>query len=85
MQQQEKPVVQRVSELEERMEEVEKGFPNSDYAGHARYHQAIIEEYLEKKKLKSAVIEQLVKGSVWSLLLAAAAAAGTYIKEHVIK
>lgn len=67
------------------MKEVEKGFPNQDYAGHARYHQAIIDEFLEKKKLRSAVVEQIVKGSVWSLLAAAAVSGWTYFKDHVLK
>lgn len=85
MNSEEKELIERVEALEERVGEVEKGFPNKDYAGHARYHQAVIDEFLERKKLKAAVIEQIVKGSVWALFLAMCGALWTYAKDHIFK
>lgn len=85
MQEQETQIVKRVAKLEERVDVVEKGFPDGDIAGHARYHQMVMDEYLEKRRIRQAVVEQVVKGSVWALLLAAAGAVWTYIKEHMFK
>jgi hypothetical protein len=78
------PIEERVDNLEEKVENIEAGFPSQDYSGHARYHQAVIEEIQSRMKLRQAVIEQVVKGSVWAGLLFLCTAVFTYFKEHVL-
>ena len=66
------------------MDRMEKAFPDGDVEGHSRYHQMIMQEYLERRRIKQAVIEQVVKGSVWATLLFLAGAVWTYMKDHVL-
>jgi len=73
----------RVEVLEDKVEKLESAFPNGDVSGHCRYHQAVIEELQSRMKLRQAVIEQLVKGSVWAGLVFLATAILTYSKEHI--
>lgn len=72
----------RFEDLENRVAKIEEAFPSKDFAGHARYHQSIIDDFLESKRIRAAVIEQVIKGSVWGLLAAAAGAAWTFMKDH---
>lgn len=82
--QQKKTLEQRVGDLEGRVEAMERGFPDGDVEGHSRYHRMVMEEYMERRRIKQAVIEQIVKGSVWATLIFLAGAAWTYSKEHII-
>lgn len=77
------PLNERVEVLEDKVEKIETAFPGGDYSGHARYHQAVIEELQSRKKLREAVLEQIVKGSVWGGLLFLGTVVITYLKDHV--
>ncbi len=74
---------ERVEILEDKVEKIESAFPGNDLAGHCRYHQAVIEELQSRKKLREAVMEQVVKGSVWAGLVFLGTVLITYFKEHV--
>ena len=57
-------------------------FPGGDYQGHARYHDEVILMMQDRRKTRQAVVEQVVKGSVWALLLSVGAACWQYFKDH---
>ena len=78
-----KPLNERVEVLEDKVEKIETAFPGGDFTGHARYHAAVIEELQSRKKLREAVMEQLVKGSVWAGLVFLGTVILTYLKDHV--
>ena len=58
-------------------------FPGEDLEGHRRFHEEVIEDMISRRSLRKAVIEQVVKGSVWALLITFGAAMWAYIKDHI--
>ena len=58
-------------------------FPGEDLEGHRRFHEEVIADMISRRQLRKAVMEQVVKGSVWALLVAFAAASWAYIKDHI--
>ena len=48
---------------------VKTGFPDGDLDGHRRYHELLIEEALERKKMRSAIFIHVAKSSTWALIL----------------
>lgn len=78
-----KPLDERVGALETNVEKLNSAFPGGDFSGHARYHEAVIKDLQARGELRKAVIEQVVKGSVWALLIGLATALWTYSKEHL--
>ena len=78
-----KGVEERLDIVEEKVEALTSAFPAGDYSGHARYHEAIIRDLQDRRELRKAVLEQVVKGSVWALLLGLCTALWTYGKEHI--
>lgn len=63
-------MAQRLSVLEANFQ---KAFPEGDYDGHRRYHQALIDDIAEKKKfrddLRRAFIQKTMIASFWALLV----------------
>ncbi len=48
---------------------VKTGFPDGDLDGHRRYHELLIEEALERKRMRSAIFIHVAKSSTWALIL----------------
>lgn len=71
----------------ERQLELEKmimgAFPGGDFDGHRRYHEEMILVMQDRRKLRQAVLEQVIKGSVWALGIALVTAGWQYAKEHL--
>lgn len=73
----------RLIRIDEQLAGIVAAFPAGDMAGHARYHEMIIEEMAAKKQLRRAIFEQIIKGSVWAGLVAIATAGWAYIQDHI--
>jgi hypothetical protein len=58
-------------------------FPSSDIDGHRRYHEEVIAMMQDRRRMRQAVLEQVIKGSAWALLITTGAALWTYIKDHI--
>lgn len=58
-------------------------FPGGDIDGHRRYHDEVILMMQDRRRMRSAVLEQVIKGSVWALLGIVAAALWAYFKDRV--
>jgi hypothetical protein len=82
LQQASKRILARLDEHDAAIETLQNAFPGKDSGAHCRYHQLLIEEMTERKKIRSAVLEQVIKGSVWALLVAAGTGLFTFAKEH---
>lgn len=80
-----KTLDERLDIVEEKVENLESAFPAGDYSGHARYHDAIIKDLQDRRELRKAVMEQVVKGSVWALLVGLVTAVWTFAKDHLLK
>ncbi|MDR3427908.1 hypothetical protein [Silvimonas sp.] len=52
--------------------EIRDGFPGGDADGHRRYHEEVIEQMAEHRKLRKELITHLVKTSTWVALSGAA-------------
>lgn len=57
---------ERLDSLERRMGMVEKAFPNEDPVSHRRYHEELIEQNRDRKRLIAAVKEKTIAGLVWA-------------------
>ena len=56
----------RHTESEKAIASVVKGFPSGDIDGHRRYHEVMIENLAEKRRLRIAIQEKTVSGLVWA-------------------
>lgn len=78
---------ERLDALERWRADIEKrfadAFPGADHVGHCRYHQLMIEDLAERKKLRQAVMEKTVAGLIWAVLMGLAIAAWQYIVKNV--
>lgn len=51
------------------LDRILKAFPEEDPEGHCRYHQEVIDEVKERKKLWIEIRAHILKGSAWALLV----------------
>lgn len=47
---------------------VKTAFPDGDMDGHRRYHEILIEEALERKKMRNAIFIHVAKSSTWAVI-----------------
>ena len=59
------------------------GFPDADPILHREYHKEQIELMKTQKALKRAVLEKLLTGGAWSVLVAMAAALWMWVQSHM--
>ena len=71
-----KPMVHALKRIEERLGSVESkldrvvtAFPNSDFEGHKRYHETIVEMLAERRRLRMAIQEKTISGLIWMVLV----------------
>lgn len=76
-------LAERVGILEVQVDGLVKAFPGADIDGHRRYHQALIDEIEDRRKLRRAVIEKLASGGAWAALVFIALAVWQYAKDHL--
>jgi hypothetical protein len=78
---------ERLDALERWRADIEKrfadAFPGADHVGHCRYHQLMIEDLAERKKLRQAVMEKTVAGLIWAIVMGLAIATWQYIVKSV--
>jgi hypothetical protein len=59
----------RLSSIETKMEVIGNAFPDHDFEGHRRYHQALIEALEEKKRLYRSLKEKTFIGILWAAIV----------------
>ena len=59
------------------------GFPDGDPVMHCAYHKEEIELLKSRKALNRAVLEKLVTGGAWSVIVAMSAALWMWIQSHM--
>ena len=67
------------------MELVESGFPGGDPVEHRKVHEGYIRDAAQRAELRSAVIKQVLTGTVWASLVLLAGLAWTAFKAEVKK
>lgn len=67
-------------DLERRFKEA---FPGGDHVGHCRYHQLMIEDIADRKRLISAIKEKTISGLVWAAVVIGATAVWFWFKAQV--
>jgi hypothetical protein len=70
--------------IESKIDLLLTAFPNG-IAAHIAFHAEQTDAAETTKRMKLAAIEQVIKGSVWALLLAALTGLWQYGKEHLTK
>ncbi len=58
-------------------------FPGGDFEGHRRYHEEVIQDMQERRRMRNGVYEHLFKMGLWTVVLGGAAAVWQYLKEHL--
>lgn len=77
-------LLRQILAKQDEMEKMFMGaFPGGDVEGHKRYHEEVILQMQDRRKLRQAVREQIIKGSVWALGIAMCTAAWQYFKQAV--
>lgn len=62
---------------------VAKGFPGGDAEGHRRYHELLIEELEERRKLRRAIQEKTISGLVWAAIVGLGMAVWHELQTHI--
>lgn len=60
--------VGRLDKMDARMARLEAGFVGGDPEGHRRYHELVIEQMEDKKKIRRELMAHLIKSSSWVAL-----------------
>lgn len=60
--------VKNIQDLKTQMERILSGFPDGDPEGHCSYHQVIIDEALQRKKLWYEIRAHILKGGALALI-----------------
>ncbi|WP_291785291.1 hypothetical protein [Luteibacter sp.] len=67
------------------LDRILKAFPEEDPEGHCRYHQEVIDEIKERKKLWVEIRAHILKGSTWALLVGLVWGLWTLLKFNVTR
>lgn len=59
----------RLAAIEEKLDGVAGAFPGSDFDGHRRYHETIVEMLAERRRLRQAIQEKTISGLVWMMIV----------------
>jgi hypothetical protein len=62
----------RINDAERAIQKLFRAFPGSDVEGHCRYHQLIIENTEEKRRLRVAIQEKTISALIWSAIVGVA-------------
>jgi DNA-binding transcriptional MerR regulator len=65
------------------LNEIKSAFPDEDFSGHARYHQALIERNVELRRLRVAIVEKSLSALVWLLIIWLGSALWREVVEHL--
>jgi hypothetical protein len=60
-----------------------KGFPEGDPDGHRRYHEEVIQQMSERRKLRQEILTHLLKASSWPALAGVCYVLWKYFKSQV--
>jgi len=66
-------------------EKIVSGFAGADMEGHRRYHEEIIQQLTDRRKLRQELISHLVKTSTWAALMGMGYALLLYAKAQLLK
>ena len=74
----------RIEDLERWRDEMEAkfkaAFPHGDHVGHRAYHELMIEEIIDRKRLIAVVKEKTISGLVWAGIVALGLATWHWLK-----
>lgn len=73
-------VEKKVNVLFERVDDLVKGFPEGDWDGHRRYHEAVILKIESRAKFYDDLRAELAKKGLWALIIGVATAVWFYLK-----
>ncbi len=68
------------TDLERRFAEA---FPGGDHVGHCRYHDIMIEQVEERRRLRQAIQEKTISGLVWAAIVGIGYSVWEYTKAHL--
>jgi hypothetical protein len=72
-----------VKVLIDRVDDLAKGFPDGDWEGHRRYHEAVIKKMEARTKFYDELRAELAKKGMWALILMMGAALWFYVKSRL--
>lgn len=64
----------------ERVDDLARGFPDGDWDGHRRYHEAVIQKMEARAKFYEDLRGELAKKGVWALIALLGVALWQYVK-----
>jgi len=62
-------VREQVADLHRKTDEVLKGFPAGDPDGHRRYHEEVMQQMAERRRLRQELLTHLLKAASWPALV----------------
>lgn len=52
-------------DINKKLDIISSAFPSSDFEGHRRYHETVIELLAERRRLRIAIQEKTISGLIW--------------------
>jgi hypothetical protein len=84
-------VLQELAALREELAEntrktdlILKGFPQGDPDGHRRYHEEVMQQMAERRKLRQELLTHLLKASSWPALVGVCYVLWRYFKTQLL-
>lgn len=62
-------IKKRVTSLEDNHKDMKEAFPAGDFDGHCTYHEFMIEEARDRKKLIALIKEKTIGGLIWIFIV----------------
>jgi hypothetical protein len=76
-------VEDKLNVLFDRVDDLAKGFPDGDWEGHRRYHEAVIKKMEARTKFYDDLRGDLAKKGLWAVILTMAAAIWFFLKSKL--
>jgi len=73
----------RLGSMEAKLDRVAGAFPASDFEGHRRYHETMIEMLAERRRLRIAIQEKTISGAIWAGIVFLGVASWKYLIEAI--
>lgn len=74
-------LVPRLEAVEEDVAALKRAFPSGDVEGHRRYHELMIEQIEERRRLRRAISEKTISGLIWAGMVGMGVAVLHYLKD----
>lgn len=76
-------ILDALAENTRKTDQILKGFPQNDPYGHCRYHEEVMQQMADRRKMRQDVMTHLLKTSSWGALVGILWVLWKYFKQQI--